>query len=195
MGSKSGRASQERSRSTSVSGLASMPASAAAPPSEALDHGWFGGVRYQAPSQTVTVSRRTPSGGLSTDAPVLASLGRRSACAVVPSSTTLSSGRPSRAPGMVPPTVASRWTAFASRTVCRLRAIISRGSVTWSAGVVEASGPTPTAPPTTTRTPSTATSTATPSSGPRFAVMPLPFATILLRHSPRNRPAGGRPVG
>ena len=198
VGSMSELASHARSRSTSVSGLASIPASAAALPSEALDHEPPGGVRYQAPSQTVTVSRAMPSGGLSTDAPVLASLGRRSTCAVVPSSATRSSGRPRIAPGTVPLTVASRWTAFASSTDCRLRAIISLGSVTWSAGVVEASGPTPTTPPTRVRTPSTATSTATPTSGPLFA-------TILLRRSPgtpngrstgrrTDSPVGGLPV-
>ena len=153
-----------------------------------LDHGSSGDVLYQAPSQTVTVSRATSSDGLTTDAPVLASLGRMSACTVVPSSTTRSSARLSSAPGMVPLTVASRWTAFASRTDCRLRAIISRGSVTWSAVVVVANGPTPTTPPTTARTPSTAPSTATPSSGPLFA-------NRHLRLRARNRPAGGRPVG
>ena len=82
----------------------------------------------------------------------MASFGRMSISSVVPSRSIDGSERSTSVPGIVPETVPSKWTADASRVAWSERASISLGSVTFSGGVADASGPTPSTAPAPRRT-------------------------------------------
>ena len=145
----------------------STPASADAPPSEArgprVVRRGRGTRRRPRPSPCRGRRRGRRSRGAPSSSRPWA--GCRPA-SVVPSRFTTASGRSTRAPGIVPETVPSKWTADASRVAWSERASISLGSVTFSGGIAGASGPTPSTVPaprtTSTRTPITARPAKTP---------------------------------
>ena len=120
----------------------STPASADAPPSDALDHGSSGAPRYHAavPDRhrvEVDVERvarevRLRLGVLGPDVDLERACRRGS---------SVGSGRSTSAPGIVPDIVPSNRTADASRVAWSERASISLGSVTFSAGIARRERP------------------------------------------------------
>ena len=191
-----GEARYDRNRSTRDSGLMSTPAPADAPPSEARCQGSSGPVRYQTPSQTVIASTSTSRPGLVSWVEVFASFGRRSPASVEPSRETAGSSRSTSAPGMVPESVPSRWTAWASSTDWRERATISLGSVTSDGGVVAPNGPKPSAVPPTTSTSTITIAAPITGNGPRFCIGPwaLPSSAAFARRVRARLPGAGRSV-